>query len=239
MNPEFTRLTFVYAHLIACCVAVGLVLVSDVTMLRQLLWEDPYQRMEHRLIEGLQNTVSLALVGLWITGAAIIAMDVSNKGLSYLSNSKLEAKLILLSLLTFNGLLLHRYALPLMRKAGSLLNLSFGQRSFAALAGTISAVSWLYAALMGVGRPLSWKYSLTQLLAVYPVLIATGFAGMMLLLSWAVPPRRSPTRPRGNPLRRRPLRQVSSRGSARPVAQYAAFRGTTRSPLKSRDTAEG
>ena len=154
-------------------------------MVRQLLWQGPNQRMKPRLIEGLQNTVSLALVGLWITGAAIIAMDVSDKGMGYLSNPKLEAKLILVSLLTFNGLLLHRCALPLIRKAGSLLNLSSGQRSFAALVGSISAVSWLYAALMGVGRPLSWKYSLTQLLAAYPVLIATGFVVMMLLLSWA------------------------------------------------------
>lgn len=72
-----------------------------------------------------------------------------------------------------------------MMKAGSLLNLSFSQRSFAVFAGAVSGVSWFYAALLGVGRPLNWKYSLPQILAAYPALIAGSFVGLMLLLAWA------------------------------------------------------
>ena len=39
--------------------------------------------------------------------------------------------------------------------------------------------------LLGVGRPLNWKYSLAEILAAYPALIAGGFVGLMLLLAWA------------------------------------------------------
>ncbi|MNF09422.1 hypothetical protein D3C80_2100810 [compost metagenome] len=39
--------------------------------------------------------------------------------------------------------------------------------------------------MLGVGRPLNWKYSLTEILAAYPALIVGGFAGLMLLLAWA------------------------------------------------------
>ncbi|HSV61072.1 MAG TPA: hypothetical protein VLJ19_19435, partial [Variovorax sp.] len=42
-----------------------------------------------------------------------------------------------------------------------------------------SGVSWLYAAMLGVGRPLSWKYSLLELMAAYPLLIAGGFMTML------------------------------------------------------------
>jgi ABC-type phosphate transport system permease subunit len=46
-------------------------------------------------------------------------------------------------------------------------------------------VSWFYAAMLGVGRPLAWKYSLVELLAAYPVLIVGGFGAMVLLTAWA------------------------------------------------------
>jgi ABC-type phosphate transport system permease subunit len=39
--------------------------------------------------------------------------------------------------------------------------------------------------MLGVGRPLAWKYSLVELLAAYPVLIVGGFAMMVLLTAWA------------------------------------------------------
>jgi hypothetical protein len=34
---EFLRLGVIYVHLVACCVAIGLVLTSDVAMVRDLL----------------------------------------------------------------------------------------------------------------------------------------------------------------------------------------------------------
>jgi hypothetical protein len=39
--------------------------------------------------------------------------------------------------------------------------------------------------MLGVGRPLAWKYSLLQLLAAYPFLVAGGFAMMVVLTARA------------------------------------------------------
>ena len=41
MELEFSRMAIVYMHLIACCVAIGLVLTSDIAMVKQLLKADP------------------------------------------------------------------------------------------------------------------------------------------------------------------------------------------------------
>ncbi|WP_137920030.1 hypothetical protein [Hydrogenophaga sp. 2FB] len=185
MEFELTRMAIVYAHLIACCAALGLILMSDIAMVKQLISGDPRERMDPKHLQDLQNTVAMALVALWATGVAMIALDASFKGWEYFANPKLQAKITVVCLLTLNGVLLHHRVLPLMKKAGTLLNMSFSQRSFAVFAGSASAVSWFYAALLGVGRPLNWKYSLPQILAAYPVLIAGGFIGLMLLLAWA------------------------------------------------------
>ncbi|MCJ7800058.1 MAG: hypothetical protein MUP33_09950 [Polaromonas sp.] len=182
---ELTRLASLYIHLIACCVAIGLVLTSDIAMIKQLLKGDSAGLSDHRHVESLQNTVSLALAALWVTGTAVIAMDVSAKGLGYFANPKIQAKIALVVLLTMNGVLLHTTVLPLMRKAGSLLNLAPSQRLLALFAGTLSGVTWFYAAFIGVARPLAWKYSLVELLAAYPVLMAGGLGAMLALTAWA------------------------------------------------------
>ena len=185
MEFEFTRMGIVYLHLIACCVAIGLVLMSDLEMVRQLIKADPDDKLDSTHLSGLQKTVSRALLALWITGAAIIALDVSIKGWGYFANPKLQSKVAIVMLLTLNGFALHKYVLPLMQKTGSLLKLTFNQRMLAIFTGAVSGVSWFYAAMLGIGRPLNWKYSLGEILAAYPVLIAGGFVSMVLLTAWS------------------------------------------------------
>lgn len=185
MEIEFSRMAIVYMHLIACCVAIGLVLTSDIAMVKQLLKADPAEKLDSNHLSDLQKTVSRALIALWVTGVAIVALDASIKGWGYFANPKLQSKIAIVCLLTLNGFALHKYVLPLMQKAGSLLKLSFSQRMFAIFTGAISGVSWFYAAMLGIGRPLNWKYSLFEILAAYPVLIVGGFASMALLTAWS------------------------------------------------------
>jgi hypothetical protein len=185
MTIEFTRMGIVYAHLIACCVAIGLVLISDIDMVKQLIEGDPHKRLDSKHLEGLQKTVSRALVALWVTGAALITLDALVKDWGILSNPKLQSKIAIVTLLTINGYALHRYVLPLLQRAGSLMRLSFSQRMLAVFTGAVSGVSWFYAAMLGIGRPLNWKYSLFEILAAYPVLIMGGFVSMVFLTAWS------------------------------------------------------
>lgn len=185
MESEFFRLGTVYAHLVACSVAIGSILLNDLAVVRQLISGNPYQGQDAKHLQHLHVTVSHALLALWLTGALIMSIDVAAKGMAYFDNPKLQAKIIIVCLLTLNGILLHNTVLPMMKKAKSLLNLSFGQCNFALFTGIFSASSWFYAALLGVGRPLSWKYPLTTLLLPYPALIAGGMAGMLCIVAWA------------------------------------------------------
>lgn len=178
---EFVRLGVIYVHLVSCCVAIGLVLTSDIAMVRDLLKRKTFTEHDHAHMESLQKSVVVALIALWVTGAAVIGIDYLEKGMNYFMNPKLHAKVIIVMLLTYNGILLHRLVLPSLQKAGSLLDLGFSARMLALFCGSLSAVSWMYAAMLGVGRPLAWKYSLSELLMAYPVLIALGFLSMLVL----------------------------------------------------------
>ncbi len=179
-SMEFLRLGVVYIHLLACCVAIGLVFASDAAMVKDLLKGRVSSGHDNEHMASLQKSVANALIFLWVTGAAVIGIDYLEKGMTYFANPKLQAKVIIVLLLTFNGMLLHRYVLPAMLKAGSLLDLQVNVRMFALFSGAL-----LYAAMLGVGRPLAWKYSLTELLMAYPVLIVLGFAMMVALTQWA------------------------------------------------------
>lgn len=182
---EFVRLGVVYTHLIACCVAIGLVLTSDFAMIKQLLKGSDSIHLEQAPMETLKRTITLALQMLWFSGVLIVLLDMSVKGLEYLLNPKLQAKVLIVALLTVNGSLLHSVVMPALMRAGSLLQLEPGMRALSIFAGTVSAVSWFYAALLGVGRPLAWKYSLGELLYAYPMLIFAGFIAMSRLVKWA------------------------------------------------------
>ena len=185
MTSEFTRMAIVYLHLIACCVAIGLVLTSDIAMVKQLFRADPTEKLDKKHLIDLQKTVSLALMALWVTGISIVALDVSLKGWGYLGNPKLQAKIAIVCFLTLNGVVLHQYVLPLMLKTGSLLKVTFDERMVSIFAGALSGVSWFYAAMLGIARPLNWKYSLFEIMVAYPVLIIGGSIGMVLLTEWS------------------------------------------------------
>ncbi len=188
---ELIHLGIVYFHLIACCIAIGLVLTSDVAMIKRLFSRDADTKQDGKHLAQLKSTVFLALLALWVTGLALVWVDASTRGLAYFLNPKLQAKIGIVMLLTLNGFLLHYAVMPALEKAGSLLTLPLNQRRLAMFADTVSGVSWMYAAMLGVGRLLSWTYSLLELLAAYPLMIAVGF-GMMALLTHIAGNRRSP-----------------------------------------------
>ncbi|WP_200947318.1 hypothetical protein [Ramlibacter sp. Leaf400] len=184
METDFIRMGIVYIHLIACCVAIGTVFMGDLDMVRRLLRSSD-DRTDPAHFTSLHTVVSRALIALWITGVALVGFDVWLKGAGILANPKLQAKIAMVCLLTINGLALQQYVLPYLKKTGSLMGLSFSRRMKALFIGSVSGVSWFYAAMLGIARPLNWKFSLTEILAAYPVMVAGGFVGMMALTAWA------------------------------------------------------
>jgi hypothetical protein len=180
MKFDLIRMAIVYLHLLACCVAIGSVFMSDLRMVLKLVrGVDDAEAPEH--LWSLHRTLVLALAALWATGVGLVGFDVWMKGTEVLMNPKLQAKFAVVVLLTLNGMVLHRSVLPALIRAGSLMRMASGQRLFAVLIGAMSGGCWLYAALLGIGRPLNFQFSLAKIMSGLPLVVGAGFLAMTLL----------------------------------------------------------
>jgi hypothetical protein len=86
----------------------------------------------------------------------------------------MAAKLSVVIALTLNGVMLHLYALPRLHR------LNF----FAALMGGVSASSWLFAAFLGVARPIAALLTYGQFMGIYVLVVMAGlFAAAVVFRS--------------------------------------------------------
>lgn len=163
------KLLVVYAHLLATCLALGSILVADWRMFRER-----HQRLRPEGLAGLAQTQRIAnssLAALWVSGALLVLLGYADQSMHYLLNQKLWAKISVVSLLTLNGVLLHRYAFPALRQGVIPAYLPARKRHALATLGGISGASWLFAALLGIARP--WNHTLA-----YPEVMSL-FAGVL------------------------------------------------------------
>ncbi|TWC30353.1 hypothetical protein FBY03_12441 [Pseudomonas sp. SJZ079] len=173
VNPML-KLLLVYGHLLATCIALGTLLQADHKLWRwrkELL--DPAQREQ---LAEIQMIVSLALLCLWGSGLLLVLLGYREEGVDYLLNQKLWAKASVVTLLTLNGVLLHKIGFPLLHKA-PFVSLSGSARTRLGLLGALSMSSWLFAAFLGVARP--WNHAM-------PYLHMMGAFAALLLVACAV-----------------------------------------------------
>lgn len=149
------KTAIVYLHLLATCVALGSVLLTD-----HRLWHWRHRKLDSAMLAQLAETqaiVTFALIALWISGVGLVSVGYWQEGAHYLLNPKLWAKVSVVVLLTLNGILLHRVGFPLLGK-GAFVALPRPDRIRLGLLGATSGTGWLFAAFLGVARP--WNYVL-------------------------------------------------------------------------------
>ena len=146
-----------FAHLIAVAITLSAVLREDMRWLLE-------RRFDVARLRGTMRTVSIGLVVLWATGLALWAFAAAASPLAWALTPKLAAKLVVVCLLTLNGLALHAWVFPSLGAAGPA-----GPRPgrLSMVLGAFSSASWLFAAFLGVARPLSNVLSLSGFLALY------------------------------------------------------------------------
>jgi uncharacterized membrane protein len=98
-------------HLIGMLIGGGLAIAADRATLR-IVDEEPGQRERHLgELNAIHRPVLLALGLLFITGIAMVTSDIT----TFLTSSVLWAKLALVTLLVFNGVVLERTETALRR----------------------------------------------------------------------------------------------------------------------------
>jgi len=181
------RQLFLFGHLIAFAIAISEVARGDIQLLRSGIDAG-------RLRVGT-DIILWSLATLWLTGFALIFLEVSFDFEALLHRPKILAKLIVVAILSLNGILLHRLAFPLLTGE---TKRSHRAIVICSILGAISTASWLYAAFVGAARFIGGFLTLGTFLALYAtvligaIAIALVFVRPLLERHWAPAPAPAP-----------------------------------------------
>ena len=184
------HLLTVYIHLIATCMAIGVIVMTDMRLVAKLagyrVTIPPPERFESRFI--LVATVTLVL-----TGTALVAMGLAADP-HYLDNPKLQAKLVLVSLLCVNGFALHYITFPRLARRRTVASWSLRDLFAVAVPVGLSNSLWMYCAFLGIARPWNFSVPIGQVLGVAAVLFMMAVSAVLIGLRFAArdEPRREP-----------------------------------------------
>jgi len=155
-----------FVHIIVFALAMSEVLYGDLHLLRS-------RTLDPDWLHQVSRRVFVLLGLLWLTGASLVAMSAEAKPHIFITNSKLAMKVLVVTILTLNGLLLHSVAVPMMLRGARVA-------AIACLLGAISTGSWLYASFVGVSRIIAPEMTLLMYVSLYAVVLFGG-AGIALV----------------------------------------------------------
>ena len=173
------KLLLLFAHLLGTSLALGAIVATDIRLLRRLADDrvriappNPY----------VMRLITLAMLILYLTGAALIVCGLNERADYLAANPKLQAKLILIGLLSINALVLHRYTFPGLARGRRVAR--WKPRDFlrVAVPVALSNCLWMYCAFLGIARPWSYSVSLGFVLGTAAWLFAVTLAGVTALL---------------------------------------------------------
>jgi hypothetical protein len=173
------RQGLLFVHLVAFAIALSAVLREDLAIIKA-------REIDLHRLAGTARAVTRALVILWATGLALVALDTGLNVHALTASSKLAAKVFVVSALTANGLALHALAFPLLSRPspGRVASL------VPAVLGAISTASWLFASFVGVSRVIAPSLTFSDFMALYGVSLAGAIAIAVLFVLfrlWPLP----------------------------------------------------
>jgi hypothetical protein len=164
LHWAFLNQAVLFAHVVAFAMTLAAVLREDLRWLRG-------RRIDAAALRRTVRTVSQGLVVLWLTGLVLVAFAASAATATtepWVPGAKLCAKLVVVSVLSLNGWALHRWVLPGLLGSNTASGKARPSRpEWPVVLGAVSSASWLYAAFVGVARPLAPVLSFAGFMALY------------------------------------------------------------------------
>ncbi|WP_146140161.1 hypothetical protein [Alsobacter soli] len=166
------RMGLIYFHLLAALAAAGAITAGDMAILG-------HAHLDLKLLGHAARCTTIALVVLWMTGLSVILID-THADLALIAGSgKLLAKLSVASVLTLNGVALHRVGFPALGRAHA------NPRRAAVLPcllGAVSLSSWMFAAFLGIAKPIAPVMGFGGFAALYACAIVGGGAAALAFI---------------------------------------------------------
>jgi hypothetical protein len=175
------KLLILYAHLLATCTALGVIIATDLRFLGKLTSPDLRIAPPNKYVEQL---VAAALVVLYATGVILIWFGLQERG-DYLVNPILVAKIMLVVLLTLNALVLHRHTFRRLARPRPVSSWSILDRLSIAIPVAMSNALWMFCAFLGIARPWHFTMPLMTVLSIGVLVIVSTVFVVLAILAFA------------------------------------------------------
>jgi len=178
--PVF-KLLLLFAHLLGTSLALGAIVATDIRLLGKLAIDRVRIAPPNPFVMRL---ILLALCLLYLTGAALVAIGLADDP-AYLHNPKLQAKLILVVMLSANAWFLHRFTFPGLARGRRVARWKWRDFMRVALPVALSNCLWMYCAFLGIARPWNHSASIGFVLGTAAWLFAATLAAVTVMLAIA------------------------------------------------------
>jgi hypothetical protein len=194
--PQLKVLTLLVGiHLLGMCFGLGGATMLDLWILRWMR-KGSLPVEIGRTFHFISDAVTIGLCLLWLSGLGFLALYAMESPEKF-ENPKLWAKVIVVIVLTINGMIIHAFVLPEALRDLSrplLFGVSRGRAALFLASGAISGVSWYTAFAFGIFRELNNSVTFTLLVIMWLTLIlATSLAATLLWLNSAAAARKPPS----------------------------------------------
>ncbi len=160
-------------HFVGLTLGLGAATLLDLMIIRFFLGR-PMTEQSVEVFEFLSSLVSVGLKLLWVTGFGFLFYYWLHEPVK-LGNEKVWAKMVIVGILTINGIFIHKTVLPFMSGQIGLTMLqgvSLRKKFWFVTTGMISFVSW-YGPLVIANVPqLNFQVPMVQILIVYALVLA-------------------------------------------------------------------
>nr|WP_067296034.1 hypothetical protein [Marinobacterium profundum] len=169
-------------HLFGLALGIGGALLLDLIIFN-FFHRRSISREKFDILRQSTRVVSLGLALLWVSGIGYLLHYLAyfEQGLQ---NPKVWAKIIIVAILTLNGMLIHHFILPHIeaRIGKTLFHGCSRRRQMAMLsASAVSVVSWLTPLALGACKELNFSAHWGQILLAYAGLLLLGVIVIQLI----------------------------------------------------------
>jgi hypothetical protein len=179
--PAVLSMLLVFVHLLAASTALGAIVATDLRLLSRLAQDRVRIAPPNDFVARI---VVVALLVLYVSGAMIVWQGVSERA-DYLANPKLQAKVLLVVLLSINAFVLHRFTFPRLARGRSVARWHLSDWLVVAVPVAVSNFLWMFLAFLGVARPWNYAMPLGRILLIAAILYAVAQATVFAILSVA------------------------------------------------------
>lgn len=168
LNLTNLKSTITFMHLSGLALGIGGAWTLDAYLFKHLT-RTKVTSGTFQAVEFISKLVTTGLIALWISGALFIIYYYYFTP-EFLSNEKVWAKVFIVTILTVNGVFVHKHVLPKLKASiGKPLYSALNRKDILRLMsiGTISFVSWLIPMGLGVTKTLNFTVPGVYIIAAY------------------------------------------------------------------------